>query len=105
MYTMGNTCKFVEIFSEVYTCTCINVMKVTASLNNNLNILPMRAGSEIIIIIPAGISARRPDISRRASAHRDVESAIMLTLKPISRKYSDKVIPASEIQQYTYMYM
>lgn len=30
--------------------------------------------------IPAGISARRPEISLRASAHREVESAIMLTL-------------------------
>lgn len=28
---------------------------------------------------PAGISARRPEISLRASAHREVESAIMLT--------------------------
>ena len=36
----------------------------------------------------------RPDISRSASAHRDVESAIMLTLYPISLKYSAKVIPA-----------
>lgn len=30
--------------------------------------------------LPAGISARRPEISLRASAQRDVESAIILTL-------------------------
>lgn len=30
--------------------------------------------------LSAGISARRPEISRRASAHRDVESAIIDTL-------------------------
>jgi len=40
------------------------------------------------------IFTSRPDISRSASAHRDVESAIMLTLYPISLKYSAKVIPA-----------
>lgn len=45
-------------------------------------------------IIPAGISAKRPEISLNASAHLDVESAIILTLKPMSLKYSDKVIPA-----------
>lgn len=44
--------------------------------------------------VPAGISARRPEISLRASAQRDVESAIMLTLYPMSLKYSDNVIPA-----------
>lgn len=44
--------------------------------------------------IPAGISARRPEISLRASAQREVESAIMLTLYPMSLKYSDSVIPA-----------
>lgn len=43
--------------------------------------------------VPAGISARRPEISLRASAQRDVESAIMLTLYPMSLKYSDNVIP------------
>jgi len=31
---------------------------------------------------PAGISARRPEISRKASAHREVESAIMATFMP-----------------------
>ena len=46
-----------------------------------------------VFSLPAGISARRPEISRRASAQREVESAIILTLKPISRKYSDNVIP------------
>lgn len=35
----------------------------------------------------------RPEISRNASAHRDVESAIILTLYPISLKYSAIVIP------------
>ena len=45
--------------------------------------------------LPAGISARRPEISRRASAQREVESAIMLTLYPMSRKYSERVIPAN----------
>ena len=35
----------------------------------------------------------RPEISRKASAHREVESAIMLTLYPISRKYSAIVMP------------
>lgn len=44
--------------------------------------------------LPAGISARRPEISLRASAQREVESAIMLTLYPMSLKYSDSVIPA-----------
>lgn len=44
--------------------------------------------------LPAGISARRPEISLRASAQREVESAIILTLYPISLKYSDSVIPA-----------
>jgi hypothetical protein len=29
---------------------------------------------------PAGISAKRPEISRKASAQRDVESAIIATL-------------------------
>lgn len=43
---------------------------------------------------PAGISARRPEISRSASAQREVESAIMLTWRPMSRKYSDSVMPA-----------
>lgn len=46
------------------------------------------------LILPAGISARRPEISLRASAQREVESAIMLTLYPMSLKYSDSVIPA-----------
>ena len=46
--------------------------------------------------IPAGISANRPEISRRASAQRDVESAIILTWYPISRKYSDNVIPGKQ---------
>jgi len=36
---------------------------------------------------------KRPEISRNASAHREVESAIILTLYPISRKYSAIVIP------------
>lgn len=44
-------------------------------------------------VVPAGISARRPEISLRASAQREVESAIMLTLYPMSLKYSDNVIP------------
>lgn len=43
--------------------------------------------------LPAGISAKRPEISLRASAQREVESAIMLTLYPMSLKYSDNVIP------------
>ena len=34
-----------------------------------------------------------PDISRRASAQRDVESAMMATLYPMSRKYSAMVMP------------
>lgn len=45
---------------------------------------------------PAGISASRPEISLRASAHREVESAIILTWQPISRKYSDRVIPVTK---------
>lgn len=45
---------------------------------------------------PAGISAKRPEISRSASAQREVESAIMLTWSPMSRKYSDSVMPAVE---------
>ena len=40
-----------------------------------------------------GISSRRPDISRSASAQREVESAITATEYPISRKYSAMVIP------------
>lgn len=43
--------------------------------------------------IPAGISAKRPEISLSASAQRDVESAIIATFNPWSRKYSDKVMP------------
>lgn len=46
------------------------------------------------------IFTSRPDISRSASAHRDVESAIMLTLYPISLKYSAKVIPAKIYKLY-----
>lgn len=45
---------------------------------------------------PAGISAKRPEISLRASAQREVESAIMLTLYPMSLKYSDSVIPVEK---------
>lgn len=41
----------------------------------------------------AGISASRPEISRRASAQRDVESAIMEKLYPWSLQYSAKVMP------------
>lgn len=41
-------------------------------------------------------NTNRPDISRRASAQREVESAIMLTLYPISLKYSAIVIPEDE---------
>lgn len=56
---------------------------------------------------PAGISARRPEISLRASAQRDVESAIMLTLYPMSLKYSDSVIPSrtdkGQGSQYTHV--
>lgn len=48
--------------------------------------------------LPAGISARRPEISLRASAQREVESAIMLTLYPMSLKYSERVIPAENKQ-------
>jgi len=40
---------------------------------------------------------KRPEISRNASAHREVESAIILTLYPISRKYSAIVIPGYKI--------
>ena len=35
---------------------------------------------EVLVHVPAGISARRPEISLNASAHREVESAIILTL-------------------------
>ena len=56
----------------------------------------IKVGKGTNINIPAGISAKRPEISRSASAQREVESAIMLTLKPISRKYSDNVIPISQ---------
>ena len=49
-----------------------------------------------MLAIPAGISANRPEISRRASAQREVESAIILTWYPISRKYSDNVIPGRQ---------
>lgn len=40
----------------------------------------MKLGYFWLILLSAGISANRPDISRRASAQRDVESAIILTL-------------------------
>ncbi|KAK6911143.1 hypothetical protein RJ641_023236 [Dillenia turbinata] len=39
-------------------------------------------------VILKGTSTNLPDISRNASAQRDVESAIILTLYPISLKYS-----------------
>ena len=42
---------------------------------------------------------RRPEISRNASAQREVESAIILTLYPISLKYSAMVIPEENIMQ------
>jgi len=42
---------------------------------------------------------KRPEISRNASAHREVESAIILTLYPISRKYSAIVIPGYKIKK------
>lgn len=38
----------------------------------------------------AGISPRRPEISRRASAHREVESAIMDTFIPMSLAWEKK---------------
>lgn len=46
--------------------------------------------------LSAGISAKRPEISLNASAQRDVESAIIETLKPISLKYSESVIPKTK---------
>lgn len=41
----------------------------------------------------------RPEISLNASAQREVESAIILTLYPISLKYSAIVIPGIHITE------
>jgi len=41
----------------------------------------------------AGISSSLPEISLKASAHLEVESAITATLYPISLKYSAMVMP------------
>ena len=47
----------------------------------------------VLALESAGISARRPEISRSASAQREVESAIMDASMPMSRMYSAIVIP------------
>ena len=58
--------------------------------------------SSCIIQILAKNITSRPEISRNASAHLDVESAIILTLYPISLKYSAIVIPVIQIHNKVY---
>lgn len=64
---------------------CLQTTKYTAVSGFTASCLIVSSKRHIksitsVVNLPAGISANLPEISLRASAHRDVESAIMLTL-------------------------